>query len=357
MTRTDTRRYIFVCYTSLMQFIKKNLLRIIPVLVIFVLLGIIWYFHDKTDYEFSKLLLTHQKGVKSTTSSPLSQIHHVFVIVEENKDWKTIYNNSQAPFINSILLKQAYATNYHNVLPSMGPLHPSGPNYILLEAGQLAFADHTFTSDDPPSVANSTSSMLHLSKLLDKRHLTWKVYQEDISGNDCPIHAVRNYVPKHNPFVYFQNVSGNPPSTTNAYCQEHIRPMNELPDDLKTGNIPNYVFITPNVQNDMHNGTIAEGDTWLSHIASIITNSSVFKKDGVLFITWDEGSGSDTNNPIGMIIESPFVKKGYTNSLDYSHASYVKTVEEIFNLSPLLGFAADKQTKDLSDFFNIGKQK
>jgi len=65
-----------------------------------------------------------------------------------------------------------------------------------------------------------------------------------------------------------------------------------------------------------------------------------------------EGNGdADENNPIGMIVLSPFVKSGYANSISYSHASLVKTIEEIYNLNPLLGFAGDKTTNDLSDFF------
>ena len=106
----------------------------------------------------------------------------------------------------------------------------------------------------------------------------------------------------------------------------------------------------------MHDGTINQADIFLSHIVPIITNASVFKKNGALFITWDEGSGSDEgNNPIGMIMQSPFMKKGYTNTIRYSHLSLLKTIEEIFHLSPLLGFANDAQVHDLSDFFRINK--
>jgi phosphatidylinositol-3-phosphatase len=220
----------------------------------------------------------------------------------------------------------------------------------------IAFSDHTFTTDNPPSAQNSTASHNHLTYLLDKNGYSWKSYQEDISGKDCPIIAVNNYAPKHNPFVYFQDVAGNPPSSVNSYCQKHIRPLSELQNDLQTNNVTNYIFITPNLQHDMHDGTVAQADTRLSQTVPMITDSQTFKKDGVLFITWDEGKeGNDENSSIGMIITSPIGKKGYNNSISYSHASLVKTIEEIFYLSPLLGFANNTATSDLSDFFVTSK--
>lgn len=300
--------------------------------------------------------LLHKTNINSSQtkySSFESKIKHVFVIVEENHDWRSIYNSTEAPYINSTLLKQgAYASNYHNVPENVGELHPSEPNYILLESGVIAFSDHTFTTDDSPNAQNSTSSRDHITTLLEKNGYSWKSYQEDIPGNDCPIYATNDYSPKHNPMIFFRDVSGNPPTSDNIYCKAHIRPLRELQSDLKTGNVPNYVFITPNLQHDMHNGTIAEADKWLAQTVPDILNSEIYKKDGALFITWDEGSEDNSgNNPIGMIIESPFIKKNYTNSLAYSHASFVKTVEEIFHITPLLGYANDPQTHDLLIFF------
>src|SRR6185369_3056016 len=318
--------------------------------------GIVLY-HQYFNYDIATIFhnpnLTFAQD-KTQTVSSLAKIHHVFVIVLENHDWKDIYKSTSAPYINTVLLPHAaFATDYHNVLKNLPELHPSEPSYVLLEAGKISFADHMFTNDDQPNSVNSTSSTNHLSTLLEKNSLSWKSYQEDISGTNCPIFAEKNYVPKHNPFVFFQDVSGNPPSGNTIYCQTHIRPLTELEGDLDSGNLTNYIFITPNLQHDMHDGSINQADAWLATIVPMIENATAFKQDGALFITWDEGYGdAEENNPIGMIISSPFVKKGYTNDISYSHASYVKTVQEIFTLSPLVGFAADTQTQDLTDFFN-----
>jgi len=330
-----------------MKLIPKRYLRI----VLLVLVAVAGLTKFGTNQNTNSLFAT-----KSTPNLPaLSQVKHVFVIFEENRNWKEIHNNPKAAFINeSLLVQGAFAQNYHNVPVESGALHPSEPNYILAEAGKTDFADQTFTTNDLPSAANSTSSHDHLTYLLGKNNLSWKSYQEDVSGDDCPINKVNNYSPKHNPFVFFQDVSGNPPSSNNAYCQRHIRPLSELESDLATGNIANYTFVSPNLMNNMHDGSIGQADRWLAKIVPMISDSSTYKKDGAIFITWDEGSGdANENDPIGMIILSPFVKPGYTNSTGYSHASLVKTIQEIFQLSPLLGSAGDERTNDLSDFFKI----
>lgn len=307
------------------------------------------------DYDIAPILKNPKQTfvTESAPNSSLSQIKHVFVIVEENKDWSDIYQNPEANYINHVLLPQgSFAKNYHNTPENLSSLHPSEPNYILLEAGRIAFPDHTFTTDNDPSAANSTNSTDHLSFLLDKNNYSWRVYEEGISGQDCPITSFGDYAAKHNPFVFFKDISGNPPNTNSAYCIQHIRPLSEMKKDLSNGDVANYTFVTPNIMNDMHNGSIKEGDTWLSQEIPLIMNSQAYKNGGAIFITWDEGNGgSDVNPPIGMIILSPFVKQNYSNNISYSHASFVKTVENIFHLNPLLGLAANPTTKDLADFF------
>ena len=82
----------------------------------------------------------------------------------------------------------------------------------------------------------------------------------------------------------------------------------------------------------------------------MITNSAAYQRGGAIFITWDEGQGGD--GPIGMIVLSPNAKGGgYQNTIHYTHSSTLKTIEEIFHVTPLLGDAATSTTNDLSDLF------
>src|SRR5438105_2998371 len=278
----------------------------------------------------------------TTTGQPLKT---VFLIMMENHNWSDITSSSSAPYINNTLLAiGAHATQYFNP-PG---IHPSLPNYLWLEAG----TNFGILADDSPSAGHQSTTM-HLVTLLKNANITWKAYQEDIGGTSCPLSNVSGYATKHNPFVYFDDVT-NSLSSTSAYCIAHIRPFTELATDLANNTVASYNFITPNLTDDMHDGTIADGDTWLATHVPLILNSAAYKQGGVIFITWDEGEGGsapgDTKDgPIGMMVLSPKAKVGYQNTIHYNHSSTLRTVEEIFKVSPMLGGAANQT--DLSDLY------
>ena len=97
------------------------------------------------------------------------------------------------------------------------------------------------------------------------------------------------------------------------------------------------------------NDPVKQTDTWLSTQVPMILNSQAYKNGGALFITWDEGEGSD--GPIGMIALSPSARgRGYANAIHYTHSSTLRTLEEIFGVSPWLGDAAN--ATDLRDLFS-----
>ena len=286
----------------------------------------------------------------ATASDPVqvtvtNRIDHVFVILLENHDWSQIKGNASAPYINGMLLAQgAHAENYQNV-PN---LHPSLPNYIWLEAG----SNLGVTDDATPSVHRLSTSQ-HLTGLLNNAGISWKSYQEDISGNDCPLSYVGLYAPRHNPMIYFTDINGGLDSR-NASCISHVRPYTEMSRDLETDNVPAYSFITPNTCNDMHDSSgcqssnpVANGDGWLSREVPKILASKAYKNGGALLITWDESEGG--NVPIGFIALSPLAKAGYSNRIAYSHSSTLRSLQTIFGVTPLLGDAAN--ATDLGDLF------
>ncbi len=285
----------------------------------------------------------------SATPPPTPSIKTVFVIVMENNDWSSIRGNSSAPYINNTLLPQSsYATQYLNPPGN----HPSEPNYLWLEAG----TNLGVSNDNPPS-DNHQHTTAHLVTLLQNAGLSWKAYQEGIDGKTCPLVDNYPYATRHNPMIFFDDVTGtNNPNS--AYCIAHERPYGELASDLHNNTVANYNFITPNVCDDMHdscsptNDGMKQGDTWLSHEVPTILNSQAYQNGGALFITWDEGeNGSD--GPIGMIVLSPAAKgNGYSNTIHYSHGSTLRTMQEIFNVTPFLGDAAN--AVDLSDLFVAG---
>ncbi len=282
----------------------------------------------------------HAQEVTPSASTPT-----VFLIVMENHNWSDIKDSKSAPYINSLLNQGAYADAYTNP-PG---LHPSEPNYLWLEAG-TSFG----MADDQLPAVNHQSSTAHLTTLLDAANISWRSYQEGIVGDSCPLENKGLYAPKHNPTVFFDDVTGNNDSRS-SYCIAHERPYTELEHDLSKNTVARYNFIAPNLCNDMHNfigcdtlNSVKNGDNWLKQAIPLILASDAYNKGGIIFITWDEGEGSD--GPIGMIILSPYAKVGYSNSVPYTHSSTLRTLQEIFDVQPFLGEAAN--ATDLSDLFN-----
>ena len=288
---------------------------------------------------------TSTGGTGGTGGSAGNHVKTVFLIMMENHNWSAIKGSSSAPYINKTLLPMSsYATNYQNPPGN----HPSEPNYIWLEAG----SNLGITNDANPS-SNHQSTTKHLARQLKDANVSWKAYQEDISGKVCPLTGVAKYAPKHDPFIYFDDMTGNL-SATDPYCIAHNRPYTELATDIANNTVPRYAFITPNLCNDMHNtcapqnNSVKQGDDWLKSEVPKILASKAYKDNGALFITWDESEGGDV--PIGMIVLSPLAKGGgYTSNIKYTHSSTLRTFQEIFGVSPFLGDAA--KATDLGDLF------
>ncbi len=277
----------------------------------------------------------------SLDAARLDSSSSVFLILMENHDWSSIKGSADAPYINNTLLPIAsYTDTYYNPPGT----HPSEPNYLWLEAG-TAFG---ITDDNLPS-KNHQSTTSHLVTQLKNAGISWKSYQENITGTTCPTSNSYPYAPKHNPFVFFDDVVN-----AGATCTVSVRPFTELATDLANHATAHYNFITPNLINDMHdsaaplNNPVKQGDTWLSQNLPTLLHSAAYLNNGLILITWDEGVIGD--GPIGMIVLSPLARGGgYHNAIHYTHSSTLRTLQKIFGVAPLLGGAAT--ATDLSDLF------
>ncbi len=171
----------------------------------------------------------HHRG-----TDPTHNIQTVFLIMMENKNWGDLAGNSSAGFINSLLPLGGHAEGYHNA----PDVHPSEPNYIWLVSGDNFGIDGFFTGDnDPPhqpgGSGNHVRATDHLASQLDAANIPWRSYQEDISGTQCPLQGEdpasgpqngHGYRPKHNPFVFFYNLTGNF-DPNDPGCIAHNRPL------------------------------------------------------------------------------------------------------------------------------------
>ena len=281
-------------------------------------------------------------------------IQYVFVIAMENEPAAAIYGSASAPYINGQLLpRYARATAFADPLPDG---IPSEPHYIWMEAGTNKFSDVTFTGDGDPSASNSTASTAHLSTQMDHATppVTWLSYQEGLNSSTgaCPVRSSGFYAGKHDPFIFFRDVAGSPPSASNAACAAHHRPYTALAQDLKAKTVARYNFISPDICHDMHGDSscpgsddIRTGDDWLrAELPALL--DFVNANDGVIFLVWDEPEGGSSLVPF--VAMGPRVKTGYASSVAFDHGSLLKTVEEIFGLPILPTVAA---TNDLADLF------
>ena len=259
-----------------------------------------------------------------------SGIDHVVIIVEENKPASSILGNAAAPYINKLADDNAVATNYQAVT------HPSLPNYVALTSGTTA----GITSDCNPG-AGCTAQVPSIADSLEKSGKTWKMYAEGMPA-PCTAESSYPYAVRHNPFLYYPGVTDNRTS-----CAAHDVPLSQLNVDLKSAaGLPNYVFISPNVCNDMHDCPVATGDTWLSHqVPEILASPAFTTQNSLLVITWDEGEGA--NNTVSTIFAGPAARKSFKSSLAYSHYSLLHTIESLWGLAPLT--SNDKDAPIMAD--------
>lgn len=249
----------------------------------------------------------------------------VFTIVMENKSRSQILGNTrEAPFENALADQNAVANGYTDNF-----VHPSEPNYIWMVAGE----NFGILDDDAP-ISHHIDSKSHLADQLEAQGISWKAYEESM-GAPCGLASSYPYEPKHNPFVYFDDINGWNGTTfaPSARCNDHVVDYSELDKDLAAGTLPKYVFITPNMIDNMHDGSIKQGDDWLAAEVPKILASKEFNDGGVLFLTWDEGDGGGDDPP--MIVVSPHAKRGYVSNTPYNASSYLKTVQKLLGVQAL----------------------
>lgn len=234
---------------------------------------------------------------------------------------------------------------------------------------------------------------------LDEHGKSWKSYQENLPAdgadgvnnsdgyfsNLIPVTSVlpsekqtliNLYAVKHNPFAYFLNVQQGNDSDNSLKNMAGFEGKHGLFEDLESGHVPNYSFISPNQCNDQHGrgnagpvcdfdpsstGTqvglnpalIYQGDLALRNLVKAIHASPAWK-DGrnAIAVLWDENDYSATPNvnQVLLIVDTNYGVKGVQSTEFYTHFSLLKSVEAGFDL-PCLNHACDKDVKVMRDLF------
>jgi phosphatidylinositol-3-phosphatase len=348
---------------------------------------------------------------------PLTNIRHVFVIVLENEGFDSTFGPaSPAPYLATELAPQGALLNHY-----YGIGHFSLDNYIAMISGQ---APNPATQSDCHSYVDFVASGITadgqaigqgciyppdiktIADQLQSAGLSWKAYMEDLGndplrenstcgqpklgthGEDLTRKATPDdqYAARHNPFVYFHSIVDKP------VCASAVVNLAVLKDDLRlAATTPNYVFITPNLCHDGHDGGwpgkkcagdkepggLASADAFLRQLIPQILAAPAFQADGLLVITFDEAGRNDASaccgeqqgpnigigqtvfgtpdqgpgiagpggGRIGAVLISRFIQPGTISNEPYNHYSLLRTIETIFGL-PYLGYAGQPGQKN-----------
>jgi len=210
---------------------------------------------------------TASSATSATQSAVVPSFAHVVVVVMENKSASSIIGNtSQASYINSLAGQYAYASNDFAVS------HPSLPNYLAL-TGASTFG---ITSDCSPAVCPVNAT--NLMDRIESSGRSWKAYMESMPTS-CATTDAYPYAVKHNPFVYYGDLAGN---ATRCSRVVPAGPSDQaLLNDLDSvANASNYMWLTPDLCNDMHDCNVTTGDAFMSGLVPQILRFG--QRDGAL---------------------------------------------------------------------------
>ena len=324
--------------------------------------------------------------------------------MENHGDVNIIGDTTDAPFINQLAVTYGYDSNYYGVT------HVSLPNYVAAISGNNWYT----YSDDPTQTFNHTN----IVDQLVANGISWKAYMESMpsagftgywypdnlpsgsSPSTTPSNAL--YALKHDPFMLFDDITSNPQLANN------VVPLTQLTTDLQDNNVPQFVWISPNLCNDMHgqppgpgatcpytlpdSAQIQNGDNFLKQWVTAIMDSKAWNGNSVIFINWDEAEnpgstgtpaqiaayvapgpdapivpagvisgfagGSYGGGNVPLIVITTHMQQPITINTWADHYSILRTIEMSWNLG-YLGMASDStQVQALTGFFqNHGHQQ
>jgi acid phosphatase len=245
----------------------------------------------------------------------------VVLVVEENHAYSSVIGSSAMPYLNSLANQYSLATQY------FADTHPSIGNYMMMTAGQIITNDDSFNG--PVSVDNIVRHLLQSNK-------TWKAYAESLPSVGYTGGDALPYVHRHNPLSYFTDV------TNSATQQQNLVPFTQFATDLQNRQLPHFSFVAPNVNNDAHDGTLQQADSWLqSNIGPLFSNPQ-FQQGGLLIVVFDESVDTDSahgGGQVAMVVAGPLVKKGFQTATFYQHENMLKFIATYLGINTNIGAA------------------
>lgn len=226
------------------------------------------------------------------TGNGLPSPDHVVVVMMENHSYDQIMEGGDATaFLRKLGREGA------NFINAFAITHPSEPNYFALFSGSTqGIRDDGYYSYNVPTFAGR----------LIAAHKSFIGYVEPGSPR------------KHNPWESF------------ADSQGVERSLAQFPADF--AKLPTVSFVIPDLDDDMHDGTVEQGDNWVAmHLAAYATWAKTH--NSLLVVTFDEDDDGPQNR-IPTIFVGDHVRPGrYAQRID--HYSVLRTILDMYGLPPL----------------------
>ena len=242
---------------------------------------------------------------------PTAAFDRLFVVVLENTDYRDAIKDNYLG--TTLAAKGRLLTNYY------ATTHPSQPNYLSMISG----IQYDVANDDVEFKDRT------IVDLLEEKGLDWKSYQEDLPSA-CFTGSNANkklYRRKHNPFVSFSRIVNSP-----ARCN-NIVPATTLASDISSKKLANFMFYTPNMNNDGHDTSVTYASKWLNGFLEPLLVDPAFKST-LFVVTFDE-SGSNSPNQVYTLLLGAGVQAGTRDATSYSHFSLISTMENAWGLGNL----------------------
>jgi phospholipase C len=239
-------------------------------------------------------------------------LQHIVVIVFENKEYGAVLGNAQAPTFNRMAQRYATLTHYYGVT------HPSLPNYLALVSGST----HGITSD----CTNCEVSGPTLADPLEQAGKTWKLYAEGLPAPGFAAPGYDGYAKKHDPFVYFRSVVDNPARA------KRVVPLKQLAVDERSGTLPNFAFVVPNLCHSMHDCSVRTGDAWLrAKLPPLLALQQT-----VVFVVFDEGTTNvHGGGHVPALALGTDVRPHSRSAAVTNHYGLLRTIEDAWGLARL----------------------
>jgi phosphatidylinositol-3-phosphatase len=266
------------------------------------------------------------------TSVPRTPAAHVFLVIEENRSYSTVYHN-QMPWLSALGDKYGIATNYF-----------SDEKGSLLDYLWLSSASGEQTFDCDGNQCMQTIADDNIFRELNQAGKSWKMYADSLPNAGFMGATSGEYVKRHNPAVWYSDVVNSPEQ------QQNVVPFTQFTADLAADILADYSIIVPNLKHDAHDGSPTAADQWLQQNIGPLVNSPHFQlgSNSVMFITFDNGDG-DAQGQVFTAVVGEKVIPGVKVDTPFRHENTLRTIMELLGLRNFPGAAAT--AAPMNEFF------